>query len=61
MKVNDVSSIQNVLKNVVKNNPNQIAVKELDTGREITYISLYEEAKIRSKNIDDTPYAWCNI
>jgi len=52
----DVSSIQSIIENVVKNNPNQIAVKELDTGREITYLSLYEEAKIRSKNIDDTPY-----
>lgn len=56
MKVNNVSSIKNILKTVVKNNPNNIAVKELDTGREITYLSLYEEAKIRSKNIDDTPY-----
>jgi len=52
----DVSLIQSIIENVVKNNPNHIAVKELDTGREITYISLYEEAKIRSKNIDDTPY-----
>jgi acyl-CoA synthetase (AMP-forming)/AMP-acid ligase II len=52
----DVSSIQSIIENVVKNNPNHIAVKELDTGREITYLSLYEEAKIRSKNIDDTPY-----
>lgn len=56
MKVNNVSSIKNILKTVVKNNSNNIAVKELDTGREITYLSLYEEAKIRSKNIDDTPY-----
>ena len=52
----DVSLIQGIIENVVKNNPNHIAVKELDTGREITYLSLYEEAKIRSKNIDDTPY-----
>ena len=52
----DVSLIQSIIENVVKNNPNHIAVKELDTGREITYISLYEEAKIRSRNIDDTPY-----
>ena len=52
----DVSLIQGIIENVVKNNPNHIAVKELDTGREITYLSLYEEAKIRSRNIDDTPY-----
>jgi len=54
--MNDVSSIQNALKNVVKNNPNHIAVKELNTGREITYLSLYEKSEMRSENIDDTPY-----
>jgi len=56
VKMNDVSSIQNALKNVVKNNPNHIAVKELNTGREITYLSLYEKSEMRSENIDDTPY-----
>jgi len=48
--------IQSIIKNFVNIRPDHIAVKELDTGKEISYLSLYEEAKRRSKGIDDTPY-----
>jgi len=48
--------IQSIIKNFVNIRPDHIAVKELDTGKEISYLSLYEVAKRRSKGIDDTPY-----
>ena len=48
--------IQSIIENFVKTIPDHIAVKELDTGKEISYLSLYEDVKERSKSIDDTPY-----
>jgi len=48
--------IQSIIENFVETIPDHIAVKELNTGKEISYLSLYEEAKRRSKGIDDTPY-----
>ena len=48
--------IQSIIENFVKIIPDHIAVKELDTGKEISYLSLYEEVKKKSKSIDDTPY-----
>jgi len=56
MKIGDVSMIQSIIENFVKTIPDHIAVKELNTGKEISYLSLYEEAKRRSNSIDDTPY-----
>jgi len=48
--------IQSIIENFVETIPDHIAVRELNTGKEISYLSLYEEAKRRSNSIDDTPY-----